>query len=80
VTGAQEALLRLDPIVAATPVERILKQQRADGVTEMTPGYGVDYLRLSQAVDGVGWDEAMKLGEIRRLVTEFGLIVEDTDA
>lgn len=73
----REKLLRLDPIVSAAPNEAILRQQRADGVTELTPGYGVTYLRLSQAVDGVGWDEAMKLGEIRRLVIEFGLIVED---
>ncbi len=65
---ARALLLHLDPIVSAAPVERILKQQRADGVTEMTPGYGVDYLRLSQAIDGVGWAKAVQLGEIHRLL------------
>lgn len=68
----RNCLLTLDPIVSAFPDEAILKQQRADGVTEMTPGYGVQYLRLSQAVDAVGWDEAKKLGEIRRLLQVFG--------
>ena len=68
----KECMLALNPIVTAAPDEHILRKQIEAGVTELTPGYGVTYLRLAQAVEAVGWTEAKKLTEIRRLLQVFG--------
>lgn len=65
---AKETLLKIDPIVAATPDVGLVEHARENMGVQLAPGVAVDYLRLSQAVAIEGWEHALQLGEIQRLL------------
>lgn len=68
----REALYALNPIVAAVPDAGLVEHARENMGVKLAPGVGIEYLRLADAVDAVGWDEAKQLGEIRALLQRFG--------
>lgn len=68
----KEGLYALNPIVAAVPEVGLVEHGRENMGVKLAPGVGIEYLRLADAVDAVGWDEAKKLGEIRALAQRYG--------
>lgn len=61
----RDCLLTLNPIVASTPVKVPITKDNPSGV-------GINRLRLGDCIDAVGWTEAKKLAEVRRLLQVFG--------
>ncbi len=67
-------LYQLNPIVSSTrdddPSMLSLPGQQGES-------RGTYNLRLASTVDAVGWDEAIKLGEIDRLVKAFDILIKE---
>ena len=68
---ARAVLLKLDPIVSALAESSLVEHARENMGAQLAPGIGIVYMRLSAAIEGVGWDEAVKLTEVRRLLAEM---------
>lgn len=65
---AKDMLLTIDPYVAAVAESGLVEHARENMGVPLAPGVGIEYLRLSQAVALDGWDHALQLGEIQRLL------------
>ena len=61
-------LIALNPIVSALAEPSLLEHARENMGTVLAPGVGIEYLRLRDAVEAVGWEEAVTLPEIQRLL------------
>jgi hypothetical protein len=61
----RECLYVLNPIISAQAIRTPITKDNATGLS-------VNRLRLADCVDAVGWDEAKKLTEVRRLLQVFG--------
>ncbi len=59
--AARAALVQLNPIISAQAVRSPITRDNDTGIT-------VRYLRFADAVDAVGWDELIRLGEVKRLI------------
>lgn len=67
----RECIYLLNPIISSQVAGRHTLSLAAD-MGSQGSGPEIEHLRIAATVDAVGWDEAKKHGEVRRLLQVFG--------